>query len=64
MGLGGRKCAMQGSTVAAYHEKMIHGADRLFAKRREHVQVDGVQASSESSHEKADRHALQEQNTS
>ena len=32
-GLGGRECAMQGSTTAAYHGTMIHGAERLFAQR-------------------------------
>ena len=52
---------MQGSTIAAHHGTMIHGAERLFAQRHENIQVDGVQASSESSCEKADRHALREQ---
>ena len=33
VGLGGRECAMQGSTTAAYHGTMIHGAERLFAQR-------------------------------
>ena len=52
---------MQGSTIAAHHGTMIHGAKRLFAQHREHVHVDGVQASSESGCEKAGRHALREQ---